>query len=341
MIYNFLIAFSSSFVLVLVLIQLKNKISLNDIPNARSLHTIPIPRTGGVGIFVSFFIVLLSLSTLFQEHFFLFLSILIVFFTGIYDDIFNAKPKLKLFIIFLASLVLSLDDIFLTSLGNYFGFEVSLGYIAIPFSAFAIIGFTNALNLIDGVDGLASGVSIVILLAFLHVGNEFHDPLMIGLSSTLLGALSAFLLFNWNPAKIFMGDSGSLTIGFILAILSFLSAKYLHPAVMLYFLAVPLIDTLVVMIRRIVYSRSPFEADKTHIHHILISFFGSAKQTTLFLMMSQAIFCLLGYVVARHIEHYPLGLFPIAMIISFIILIIMAYMLFTTILKNKGELNNR
>lgn len=95
------------------------------------------------------------------------------------------------------------------------------------------------------------------------------------------------------------------------------------------------------MIRRIKYKKSPFVADKTYIYHLLIEFFGSAKQTTIFLMMSQAIFCLLGYVVARHIESYPMGLFPLAMIISFVILTTMAYMLFTTILKNKGELKNQ
>lgn len=341
MISNITYSFFIALFFVFLLVKFKNFIQLNDVPNLRSLHKEPVPITGGIGIVLTFLFVLFLNNNFIGEYSYLFLSVLLVFLVGLYDDIFNAHPRLKFFLIFIASLILSFDNIFLTTLGSYFGFEMTLGFFALPFTFFAIMGFTNALNLIDGVDGLAGGVSIVILLTFLQVGNEFNDTLIIVLSATLLGSITGFLLFNWNPAKIFMGDSGSLTIGFVLAVLALLSAKYLHPVVILYFLAVPVIDTLVVMIRRIKYKKSPFVADKTHIHHLLIEFFGSAKQTTIFLMMSQAIFCLLGYVVARHIESYPMGLFPLAMIISFVILTTMAYMLFTTILKNKGELKNQ
>ncbi|WP_304544120.1 glycosyltransferase family 4 protein [Sulfurimonas microaerophilic] len=338
MIENFLITFFIAFIVIYALIKLKGIVRLNDIPNERSLHTKTIPRSGGLGIFVSLLIFFVYMNFFDGKNVYLLFSIFMVFLLGFYDDIFSANPKFKLLVIFIASLVLSLDGVYLTSLGEYLGFNLTLGFFAIPFTAFAIIGFTNALNLIDGLDGLAGGVSLIILLAFAHIGNEFDDIVILTLSTGLLGALSAFLFFNWNPAKIFMGDSGSLTIGFILAVLALLSSHYIHPVAILYFLAVPVIDTLIVMIRRIKYQGSPFKADNTHIHHILNDFFGSAKQTTFFLMMSQAIFCFLGYVVARHIESYPLGLFPVAMIISFVILTIMAYMLFTTILKNKGEL---
>lgn len=330
-------SFLLAFVLSLVLIRFSGVIGINDIPNQRSLHSAIIPRTGGIAIVISFFS-LMCFTPVFIDAPYLFFCVLVVFLLGLYDDIKVVTPKIKFFTIFLSTLLLALDGTLVDSLGNYLGYDVALGIFALPFTIFAVIGFTNALNLIDGVDGLAGGVSMVILLTFAYVGSQFNDPLILYTALTLLGAIGGFLVFNLSPAKLFMGDSGSLTIGFILALLAILSAHYLHPVSMLFFLALPIIDTLVILIRRIRYNKSPFVADKMHIHHLLLDFFGSANQTTFFLMMTQSIFGFIGYVVARHIEDYPLGLFPIAMIISFVILVIMAYMLFTTILKNKGDL---
>lgn len=134
-------------------------------------------------------------------------------------------------------------------------------------------GFTNALNLIDGLDGLAGTISFIILSTFLYIGLAHQDELIVTICSIVLSSLVAFLIFNWNPAKIFMGDSGSLFLGFVISIVATISLKYIHPISVLYLVALPIVDTLIVMVRRIRNGKSHFSPDKTHIHHILLNFF--------------------------------------------------------------------
>ncbi|KAB7881993.1 hypothetical protein GA417_13805, partial [Poseidonibacter ostreae] len=151
-------------------------------------------------------------------------------------------------------------------------------YFVLPFTMFALAGFTNALNLIDGLDGLAGSVSIIILSTFLYIGYINQDQLIIILTSTTITALCAFMLFNWNPASIFMGDSGSLFLGFIISLVAVISIQYIHPITILYLAAIPILDTIVVSIRRIRKGLYPFSPDKTHIHHILLNFFGKTVE---------------------------------------------------------------
>jgi len=339
---QYIFIFLLSLVFLFILIKLSKQINILDKPKNRSLHNISIPSSGGIafiGVFFFYFI-LFDFNFLYQ-YFLMFISIFFIYVIGILDDIKNIKPKIKFMVILLSTLILYYEGIFIDSLGVYWGYDLKLGFLSIIFTIFAINGFTNALNLIDGLDGLASGISLIILSTFFYIGQVFNDDMIMLLSKITIVTLVSFIILNWNPAKIFMGDSGSLTLGFIISIIAILSLKYIHPGVILYFTAVPLIDTIIVLIRRIKSKRSPFKADKTHIHHILYDFFGTTKQTVIFLIMAQSIFCFLGYVVARHIEHYPDGLFPIAMLVSFIILVSMAYILFTTILKKeKGTYDN-
>ncbi|MEK6659137.1 MAG: MraY family glycosyltransferase [Campylobacterota bacterium] len=333
---KYILPFTLSFLFIYLLIRHASKIGILDIPNDRSIHASTIPRSGGIGFISALFISFALLETaLFLQYIYMFLAIAIVFIAGFYDDYKNLSPRIKFFAIGSSTLFLYFNNIYIDSLGIYFGFDATLFYLSIPFTIFVVSGFTNALNLIDGLDGLAGGISIVILATFAYVGFVFNDELIFLLSMFSISVLVAFTMFNWSPAKIFMGDSGSLSIGFIISTIAILSIKHIHPVIILYFAAIPIIDTVVVMLRRINTKRSPFLADKTHIHHILYKFFGDAKQTATFLILAQLIFCFLGYVVARHIEHYPNGLFPIAMIFTFFILIAMAYMIFTTILKKR------
>ena len=331
---KYILPFLLSFFLNYALIKYAKKLAIVDIPNERSLHKSIVPRSGGIGFISAFLLSFLLLEfNLFIEYIYMFLAIATVFSIGFYDDFKRISPKGKFFAIGISTAFLYFNNIYINSLGSYFGFDVWLFFLAIPFTVFVVSGFTNALNLIDGLDGLAGGISIVILATFSYVGFVFNDELIFLLSMFSISVLSAFMMFNWSPAKIFMGDSGSLSIGFIISVIAILSIKYIHQVIILYFCAIPIIDTIVVMLRRINMKRSPFLADKTHIHHILYKFFGDTKQTAIFLILMQLIFCFLGYVVARHIEHYPNGLFPIAMIVTFFILIAMAYMVFTAILK--------
>ena len=292
-----IVSFVASLLFIYLLIAYAEKLGLVDIPNERSVHKRPVPRGAGIG-FVS--AVLLS-SFLFNfshfiEYYYIYLSILIVFSVGLLDDRKGVSPKLKFVFIFFATLLLYANGVQITSLGSYFGYEVTLfPLLVLPFTFFAIAGFTNALNLIDGLDGLAGSVAAVMLSAFLAIGILHNDTLMITLSSLFIAALAGFLLFNWNPAKIFMGDSGSLTLGFVISILSIQSLAYVTPAAMLFIIAVPLLDTGIVITRRLQRGLSPFVADKNHLHHFMYKVKVDVKFSVIMITYIQIAFSIIGF----------------------------------------------
>ena len=202
-----------------------------------------------------------------------------------------------------------MNDVAIYSLGNYFGYEMVLpAWFVFPFTFFAIAGFTNALNLMDGLDGLASVVSIVMLVTFLAVGLQYNDEVLISLSSFFIVTLLAFLLFNWHPAKVFMGDSGSLALGIVISILAIHSTQYIAPTSVLFMVALPLLDTFIVMTRRIQRHRSPFEADKNHLHHFLFNVKGDVRYTVMILAFMQVVFSIIGYQISPSNEFLSLVL---------------------------------
>ncbi|MCJ7764847.1 MAG: undecaprenyl/decaprenyl-phosphate alpha-N-acetylglucosaminyl 1-phosphate transferase [Thiovulaceae bacterium] len=273
------------------------KFGLMDIPNERSTHKEPIPRAAGVGFISAVLIISLLFNfTHFVEYYYIYLSIFIIFFVGVLDDKRGVSPLLKFLFIFVATLILYLNDFDITSLGSYLGYEVTLPLVLVlPFTFFAVAGFTNAFNLLDGLDGLAGAVSMVMLSAFLAIGILYNDILIITLSSLFLVAVSTFLLFNWYPARIFMGDSGSLSLGFVISILSIQSMAYLAPSAVLFIIALPILDTLNVMTRRIQRGGSPFQADKNHMHHFLYRANMDVKFTDILIVYIQIAFSIIGY----------------------------------------------
>jgi UDP-GlcNAc:undecaprenyl-phosphate/decaprenyl-phosphate GlcNAc-1-phosphate transferase len=323
--------FISSFLIIKLIIKNAAFLGLTDIPNERSSHTKITPRGAGIGFGFAFFITILLFNfSLFIEYWLLFLGIFLVFLVGILDDHKDASPKAKFYAIFIATFLLYLSDISIYSLGNFFGFEISLWYFALPFTMFALAGFTNALNLIDGLDGLAGTITIIILSSFLYIGYIHNDELMIILCRITIVSLLAFLVFNWNPAKIFMGDSGSLFLGFIVSVIACLSLKYIQPIAVFYLAAIPIVDTLVVMTRRIRKGLSPFNPDKTHIHHILLKFFGKrVKKTVLFLALMQVLFSLVGLMLALNSDDLEKGPTSFVALLAFIGITMLFYMIFT------------
>lgn len=268
-----------------------------DMPNERSIHKKPVPRGAGIGFVSAIFIVSIFLNySNFIEYYYIYLSIFVVFIVGALDDNQGVSPILKFVFIFFATFILYLNDFHLTSLGSYLGYEITLPLVLIlPFTFFAIAGFTNAFNLLDGLDGLAGAVSMVMMGAFLAIGILHNDTLLITLSSIFLVGVSAFLFFNWYPAKIFMGDSGSLTLGFVISILSIQSLAYLTPAAVLFIIALPVLDTFIVMTRRIQRGRSPFQADRNHMHHFLYKAKMDVKFTVILIVYVQIAFSIIGY----------------------------------------------
>ena len=288
------------------------KIGLIDIPNNRSTHCSIVPRGAGIGFYLATAIVLPVFHfDYILSHIWIFLAIFLVFIIGVLDDHHDASPNTKFIVLIISTVLLSFDSLIIDDIGVFFGVHITLGWLAIPFTMFAVVGFTNALNLIDGLDGLAATVSIVILGTFFIVGYQNDDFIMMLISGAFISSLLAFLLFNWHPASIFMGDSGSLTIGFVISLLAIKSLAYLPTVSILFIAAIPLFDTLIVMIRRKLNGRSAFTADRCHLHHILRHFFAEdTKKTVLFLGVLQTIYSLTGLQLDKNMdEGYLLILF--------------------------------
>jgi len=295
LLYNLLL-FTITFVLLKYFITNAKKYGLMDIPNERSAHKEPVARGAGM-IFGFVFIVSLFLffyfSNIDSNYIYIFISLLIVFFTGIYDDFNDISSRKKFIFIIIATIIAFSDGFAINSLGNYFSYELSLGYLALPFTIFAVVGFTNAINLSDGLDGLAGSISIIILLALAYIGYHNDDQLLTYVPIYLSTTILAFLWFNWYPAKVFMGDSGSLFLGFVIALLSIYALKYINPSSILFLAAIPLLDTLMVMKRRRQRGNSLFVADKNHLHHIILSIKKDKLFTVASLLKMQVIFTLI------------------------------------------------
>ncbi|WP_373034181.1 glycosyltransferase family 4 protein [Sulfurovum sp.] len=320
---EFVLIFILSLVLVALVKYYAPKIGLVDEPNSRSSHSSIIPRGAGIGFYLAVVIimpifhfdqVLLNTWTC--------LAVFLVFIVGVLDDHHDASPNTKFIVLILSTILLSFDGVIIDEVGIFFGVDITLGWLALPFTMFAIVGFTNALNLIDGLDGLAATVSIVVLGSFLAVGYMHDDFFMMVTSMAFLSALLAFLVFNWHPASIFMGDSGSLTLGFVISVLAVKSLAYMPTVSILFITAIPIFDTLIVMIRRKLNGRSAFSADRCHFHHILRHFFAEdTKKTVLFLGVLQGIYSLTGLQLDKTMdEGYLLILFAFNIVLLYMFL---------------------
>ncbi len=277
----FLTAFVVSMISIPPIIRIIEKYSLYDLPNDRKLHRSPIPTMGGIaivaGMMTALFLWLPFDNSNAQVCFFL--SVTVLFALGILDDLKDLSAKYKLIVqIGLASLI-ALSGIRITSFDGLFGLHELPLTAQYTFTVLAIVGITNAFNLIDGIDGLAGGLgfmSLVTLGIFLTLSGEAYWALI---AFALAGGILAFLYFNFNPARIFMGDTGSLMLGFVLALLgirlmqaNLLAANPVLPHAPVFVLGIvliPVFDTLRVFSIRIWQGKSPFTPDKSHIHHLL------------------------------------------------------------------------
>lgn len=282
---------------------------LYDKPEERKIHTNKIPRLGGMAIFASFALAVLLFGDFssIEGAKFIAAALILLFFSGLKDDIIILSPMKKLYVQLLAAgLVTSFTGIKITDFHGVFGLSEIPLIASIGLTMFMIIVITNSINLIDGVDGLAGSLSLIISLTYgylFYQQGEF-DWMLISLS--LSGALLGFLFFNFSPAKIFMGDAGSLTVGFIISVftihfiesnspnLGSYSRLKSAPGIALALLIVPLYDTLRVFILRALKRTSPFKADKNHLHHWLIKNGQSHGQVTLILSTVNLLFILMA-----------------------------------------------
>ena len=332
-IYNsilFCIVFFLTLIFIFIILRFATELQLIDIPNRRSIHKNPIPRGAGIGIVLAVLLTSLFKMDFYLEYWWILLAIVVILSVGVWDDIFHASAKLKFIFIFIATTILYINGIEIEDLGTLAGLKLSLpwwGGAVLLF--FAVAGYTNAFNLIDGLDGLSASIGIIILAAYAYIGYIYNDKLLFLLSSFFIAALFAFLIFNWNPAKIFMGDSGSLTIGFVIVLLSIVSIKYIEPVKTLYLAALPLLDTLIVMVRRKSQGMSISNPDNTHLHHIVLRLFNNnIKKAVLFLAFMQLLFTVIGVLFFNQKEQL-LGL------VIFILCFVVLYLFSTALLKRE------
>lgn len=313
-----LVLILATFFAIRYFISITPKIGLLDIPNGRSSHKKPTPRGAGIVIglmfFLSMFIFKFELAI---EIIYPMIALFIVFICGVVDDLKNISSKVKFFFVIIATLILTYDNYIVDYIGKYFGNEIYLGLLAIPFTVFTIVGFTNALNLIDGLDGLAGGISSIILSTLLIIGIVNEDTILITIPAFLIAILIGFLLLNWNPAQVFMGDSGSLFLGFTIAFLSFQALQYITPTSILFLAAIPILDTMVVIRRRIQRGSSPFTADKNHMHHILYKMKRNIPFTVNTLILMQGAFCLIFLQIINSDDLLNIILFAVLFLIFF------------------------
>ncbi len=290
-----------------------------DLPNERKIHKIPVSRLGGVAIWSStmltfFLLVLLSYYPYGSLLSGILLGGSLMFLLGLVDDVYNLGAKFKLFIQIAIVTIVYLLGVKIDTIINPFGGVFHLGLLSYPITLLWIVGICNAVNFIDGVDGLAGSVITVnsITLAIVAVSMTPSNSISALIAFILAGSMLAFLAYNFNPAKIFMGDSGALFAGFLLASLSITGVmKTATLAIFLPFvvLAVPIMDITFSSLRRILKGTSPFVADAEHIHHKLLKAGFSQNNTVAILTLVAIVGGAIATALVGSIGHYILYMF--------------------------------
>lgn len=294
-----LIPFLMSALLIPVVKQIAYKLNIYAEMNERTIHTKNIARIGGVAIYVAFVITMAMFVKVDDALNRVLIGATIMFVGGLIDDMMNLKPKYKLAFQCIAAIVLiAYGGITLDAIRLPFGMQIDLGFISFLVTFGWVIGITNAVNLIDGLDGLAGGISVIILIviATLSVLEGRSDIMM--LSLILAGSTLGFLLFNSHPASIFMGDCGALFLGFVISaisLLGFKSSTIITLGLPILLLGIPILDTISAIIRRKLSGKSFSDADKNHLHHVLMRRFGH-RNTVLILYLVTALFGVAAYV---------------------------------------------
>ncbi|MBR3623430.1 MAG: undecaprenyl/decaprenyl-phosphate alpha-N-acetylglucosaminyl 1-phosphate transferase [Selenomonadaceae bacterium] len=300
-IFAFCIATGMTLIFTPMVIALAKKTNAMDEPDARKVHKEPVARIGGMAIFVSFMLTT-GMAFLFYdfsaEASYEILGLIaagsFIFIVGIIDDYFNIPAKLKLLGQIVAALILTVGfDVKIEFITDPFGDYLFLEQFAIPLTCFWLVGLTNTVNLIDGLDGLAAGVVIIAAFTIFLVAFEQNVFLIALLTSTIAGSALGFLYYNFNPAKIFMGDSGSMFLGFMLAGISIIgavkSAATIALIVPILALGLPIMDTAFAIIRRYRGGVPIFKPDRGHLHHRLLDLGFTQKQAVLLMYVISAL----------------------------------------------------
>ncbi|MFB1082244.1 glycosyltransferase family 4 protein [Jeotgalibacillus sp. JSM ZJ347] len=288
-----LICLLASILITPLVIKFAFLIGATDKPNHRKVHQKIMPRIGGLAIYISFVIGFLILSPGDVAAWPVLIGSFIIIVTGVVDDIREISPKVKLAGQFAAALVVIYGGVRLEVINLPFGGELEFGFLSIPITVLWIVGITNAINLIDGLDGLAAGVSSIALVSITLMAMLKGDMFVMSLGLILLMSILGFLFYNFHPAKIFMGDTGALFLGFMISVLAlqgFKNVTVISLIIPLIILGVPISDTFFAIIRRLVQKKPLSAPDKSHLHHRLLDMGYTHKQTVIIIYMIAAMF---------------------------------------------------
>jgi len=293
------IALLMCFVLSVILTPYIKKFAIRvgavDQPNYRKVHSKLMPRLGGLAIFLSFMIGYLIFSPASPYFWPILIGAVIITATGFLDDIYQLSAKVKFLAQIIAALVVVLGGVQMNFINLPFDQVWHFGYFSVPITVLWIVGITNAINLIDGLDGLAAGVASIALLTISGLALSLGDTFVAIIGLMLLGSTLGFLFFNFHPAKIFMGDTGALFLGYmigVMSVLGFKNATLFSLIVPITILGVPILDTVFAIVRRVVHKKPFYMPDKLHLHHCLLKLGYGHKQTVILIYAMSALFSL-------------------------------------------------
>lgn len=298
-----IICFMASILITPLVKKLAFKIGATDKPNQRKVHQKVMPRLGGLAIYLSFLIGYLVMQPEGPYALPILVGGTIIIITGMLDDMYELSAKVKLVGQLAAALIVVLwGGIQVEFINLPFEGQLHFGFLSIPFTILWIVGITNAINLIDGLDGLAAGVSSIALITISGMAMINGTAFVALMGSLVLASTLGFLIYNFHPAKIFMGDTGALFLGFMIAVLSLLGFKnvtLISFIVPILILGVPISDTFFAIIRRIVNKKPIGAADKSHLHHCLLDSGFTHRQTVLIIYAIAAFFGMMAIVFSQ------------------------------------------
>lgn len=301
----FLISFVISLALTPVVIKVGPKLGFLDIPkDNRRMHKRPMPIAGGIAIYIAATVAILVFIPLNKNILSLIIGSTIILISGLLDDKYSISPKAKIAFQLAAGLMIALSGSQIEFFTNIISTKevVWLKYLSIPVTLFWICGITNTVNLIDGLDGLAAGVSLISAVSLMCIALKMNHVAVAIIAAAVGGSCLGFLPYNFNPAKIFMGDTGALYLGFMLSYISIQGVMKYATTLMIFVpvlvLGVPVFDTAFAMIRRYISGKKIFDADKGHLHHRLLALGLTQRQTVLILYAISLIFGILANVIS-------------------------------------------
>lgn len=321
-----------SLILTPLLIKFALKIKATDKPNYRKAHSVPTATLGGLAIFISFLAGLLLLQPYSDYHAAVVTGACIIIIMGVLDDLYNLSAKMKFIVqIGVALLIVFWGGLQVEFINLPFGGQIEFGFLSSVVTVFWIVGITNAINLIDGLDGLAAGVSSIALFTIAGMAVLMGNVYVATMALILFFSTVGFLRYNFYPAKIFMGDTGALFLGYmigVLALLGFKNITIISFIIPIFILGVPISDTLIAMVRRRVNRQPMSSPDSSHLHHRLMKSGFTHKQTVLFIYSLSAMFSMAAV------------LFSMTTLWGSIIILAVALLAIEILIENLGMINN-